>query len=155
MTSSVSRCWGVLAVRRGSGEGGSATLELALWATPVVLVIGFALGAGRVVMADGQVEQVAAEAARAASLARTPAEAISDGTVAGLQSLAQYGWTCAGGGSVIVNPAGFGVPVGQVGRVTVDVACTVPLSDLGIPLLPVSRTLTASAVSPVDTYRER
>jgi hypothetical protein len=35
------------------------------------------------------------------------------------------------------------------------VTCTVNLSDLSIPGVPGARTITATASSPVDAYRER
>ena len=40
------------------------------------------------------------------------------------------------------------------GKVTVDVACTVSWSDLGLPTAQ-SRTLTATGTAPIDTWTER
>ncbi|MFF4836972.1 hypothetical protein [Streptomyces sp. NPDC001315] len=57
--------------------------------------------------------------------------------------------------SVHVNTGGLNVPVGQVGTVTVTVTCTVNLSDLLLPGVPGARTLTSTAVSVVDQYRQR
>ena len=62
---------------------------------------------------------------------------------------------CEGGGAVAVDVSGFtaaaqGVP-GQ--SVVVTVTCLVSFSDLAIPGLPGSRTLTDRAVSPIDPNR--
>ena len=43
----------------------------------------------------------------------------------------------------------------QPASVSVSVTCQTPLQDLLIPGLGGSRTLSARAVSPLDTYRER
>jgi hypothetical protein len=39
--------------------------------------------------------------------------------------------------------------------VTATVTCKVEVADLAIPGLPGTRTITATASSPVDAYRER
>jgi len=56
---------------------------------------------------------------------------------------------------VKVNTGGLSVPVGQVGTVTVTVACTVDLSDLLLPGVPGAKTLRSTATSVVDQYRQR
>jgi hypothetical protein len=56
---------------------------------------------------------------------------------------------------VDVETAGFAVPVGLPAHVRATVTCVVRLSDLALPGFPGSRTVTATAVSPLDTYRER
>ena len=38
---------------------------------------------------------------------------------------------------------------------TATVACVVNLADLSLPGVPGTRTVTATATSPIDTYRER
>ena len=55
--------------------------------------------------------------------------------------------------TVRVDTEGFAAPAGTPAAVTVDVACTVDLSDVAVPGLPGSRTLTDSAVSPLDPAR--
>ena len=50
---------------------------------------------------------------------------------------------------------GFQIPVGQPARVSSQVACTVPLSDLIVPGWPGSWTVTAEADSVLDRYRRR
>lgn len=134
---------------------GSVSVELALWATPVTIVLALLLGAGRVVMAGGQVEQAAADAARTASIARTAGEALSDARDTAGDSLAATGPACIGGGTVTADVSEFSTPPGVPAQVSVTVTCTVTFDELGIPLLAGTRTLSATAVSPLDTYRER
>lgn len=134
---------------------GSVSVELALWATPVAIVLALLLGAGRVVMAGGQVEQAAADAARTASIARTAGAAQSEAQDAASDSLAATGPACAGGGTVTVDVSEFSTPPGVPAHVSVTVTCTVTFDELGIPLLAGTRTLSATAVSPLDIYRER
>ena len=57
--------------------------------------------------------------------------------------------------NVTVNAAAFNAPIGNTTQVNVTVTCTVDLSDLSIPGVPGTRTITATARSPVDAYRER
>jgi len=45
--------------------------------------------------------------------------------------------------------------VGTPATVTATVRCVVNLADLAVPGVPGARTVTATASSPVDTFRER
>ena len=56
---------------------------------------------------------------------------------------------------VDVDTRGFGAPVGTPAKVTATVTCIADLSDISIPGLPGTRTITATMSSPIDTYRER
>ena len=57
--------------------------------------------------------------------------------------------------SVSVDTSGFASPVGTPATVTATVTCVVNLSDVAVPGLPGTRTITATMSSPLDTYRER
>ena len=57
--------------------------------------------------------------------------------------------------AVTVDTAGFAAPVGTPATVTATVRCVVNLADLAVPGVPGTRTVTATASSPVDTFRER
>ena len=57
--------------------------------------------------------------------------------------------------TVAVNTSGFAVRPGQPATVSATVTCPVRLSDLAIPGLPGTRTVTHTAVSSLDTFRER
>ena len=142
-------------VRLGTDrQRGSATLELAILAPALLLLLGLVVLAGRVQVAAGAVEHAAAVAARDASLARTPAAAQATGTVAVDRELTAQNLRCAPV-TVVIDTSGFAAPVGQPATVTATIACTVSFADLALPGLPGARTLTAHATSPLDSWRTR
>ena len=140
--------------RRVPGERGSLTLEFAVLAPGLLLLMGLLIVGGRVAIAGGSVQGAARDAARTASIARGAAEAQREGAASASESLARQGLRCSAT-TVDVATAGFAVPVGQPAHVRVDVTCRVELADLALPGLPGSRTVEASATSPIDSYRER
>ncbi|SEG85862.1 TadE-like protein [Actinacidiphila yanglinensis] len=143
-----------LAGLRARGDRGSEAIQAAI-VTP--LLIGFlctAIAAGRLVISDGKIDSAAEDAARAASIERTPGAAQAAADTAAAKSLDDQGITCASE-HVAVDVGGLNVPVGQVGYVHVTVRCTVNLSDLLLPGVPGSKTLTSSFTSSVDAYRSR
>lgn len=144
----------MISLRTQRRDSGSMSLELAVLAPALLLLIGLLILAGRVAMANGSVEQAAAEAARAASLERSPVAARSSGIAAAMTSLNQQDLQCVSL-DVNVTTAGFQVPAGQPASVTAIVTCPVRLSDIAIPGLPGTRVVTAEAASPLDRYRER
>jgi len=140
--------------RPHTDERGSTSLELAVL-TPVLLVLlALTIAVGRVSVAHGAVDQSAADAARAASLARTPAQAQADASDAAATTLAQQGLSCTQL-TVTVDTSGFAVPVGQSAQVSAQVQCVVDLGDLAVPGLPGSLTETALMTSPLDVHRGR
>jgi Flp pilus assembly protein TadG len=136
------------------GDTGSATLELVVWAPGLLLLLGLLAVAGRVTTAQGAVEQAAVDAARTASVARTPGEARAAAQATAGATLSESALHCTAL-TVAVDASGFAVPVGQPATVTATVTCPVRLADLALPGLPGSRTVTARASSPLDTFRER
>ncbi len=135
-------------------DRGSVTLEFVVL-TPVLLaLLGLLIMAGRVAIASNSVEAAADEAARSASISRTAAGARSSAQDGARRSLAQQDLRCTSV-QVDVDTSGFAVPVGLPAQVRATVTCVVSLADLALPGFPGSRTVTATAVSPVDTYRER
>ncbi len=139
---------------RVAGEVGLTTLELVVWAPGLLLVIGLLVVAGRVNGANAAVEQAAADAARSASIARTPGAASTSAVSSAQQSLAAQALQCASV-NVTVDTGGFAASPGQPATVTATVSCPVRLSDLGIPGLPGTRTVSHTAMSSLDTFRER
>ena len=135
-------------------DRGSATLELVVLAPALLLLVGLVVFAGRITVTAGSVEQAASAAAREASLARSVSTARSAAAQAARAALAERGMKCSAL-AVTTNTAGFAVRVGRPATVTTTVSCTVSMADLAMPGLPGSRTLTSSAVSPLDTYRSR
>jgi hypothetical protein len=128
---------------RGSdfgGEVGSLTLELAVLAPALLIVLAFVVAAGRVELAGGTIDAAARDAARAASTART---SLTDQHV-DCRSL-----------SVHVDTSAFGAPLGTPSSVRVAITCVVPLADIALPGLPGTKALRADCTSPVDPYRSR
>jgi Flp pilus assembly protein TadG len=135
-------------------DEGGASLEVVILTPVLVLLLGLLVLAGRVALARTSVEQAADEAARSASIARTASGARRAAEDGAARALAEQSLRCSRV-DVAVDVDGFAVPVGQPARVRATVTCVVALADLALPGFPGSRTVTASAVSPLDTYRER
>ena len=138
-------------------DRGSATLELAILTPVMILLIGFAVVAGRVAIGNASVTTIAGNAARQASLARDARSASIAATASARADLAAQGLKCSGGGTVSADVSGFtaaarGIP-GQTVIVRVD--CLVTFSDLAIPGLPGSRALSDQGVSPIDPNRSQ
>lgn len=135
-------------------DRGSYALETAVIAPVFFLLLGVLVAAARIELADGTADSAARAAARTASLQRSPGDAQSEAQDAAEQSLADSGLSCSDI-SVTIDASGLNVPVGQAATVSAQVACTVPLADIGAPGLPGSKTLTASFTSTIDQYRAR
>ncbi|TDE12599.1 TadE family protein [Jiangella asiatica] len=138
-----------------SRERGSATVELAVVAPGLLMIIALLVLGGRVTIAGGSVEHAAAEAARAASLARTEADAQTRGRDAAEASLNEQDLLCVGGPVIEIDTSQFDRPPGEPATVAARVTCQVQLSDVAIPGLPGSREITETVRSPLDTYRMR
>jgi Flp pilus assembly protein TadG len=137
-----------------AAERGSVSVELALLAPALLLLLSFAVFVGRTQIAEGAVQEAARSAAREASLARDPATAAALAGAQAERTLAAQNLRCQQT-TVDVDTAGFQAPLGQPGDVTVSITCVVGMADLLAPGLPGSVTVEASFISPVDAYRER
>ncbi|PRY09900.1 TadE/TadG family type IV pilus assembly protein [Kineococcus rhizosphaerae] len=137
----------------GSAEEGSMAVEMAVLAPAIGLLIGFVIAAGRLSVSQGIVQAAAVDSARMASISRTATAAQAAARSGAEASLQGQPNTCSSY-TVQANTAGFAQRVGVPAQVEVTVECTVPLADL-IPGLPGSKTITKTAISPLDTYRER
>ncbi|OQR63530.1 hypothetical protein B6E66_13900 [Streptomyces maremycinicus] len=140
--------------RRMRGDEGSAAIEAAVILPSLIMFLCLAIAGGRLVTSGSKIDAAAEDAARDASLHRTAAAAQSAAHAAATESLTDQGITCAAS-SVRIDTGALSVAVGQVGIVTVTVTCTVRLSDLLLPGVPGARTLTSTATSVVDSYRQR
>ncbi len=141
-------------MRAAVGERGSVSVELALLAPALLLLLAFAVLAGRTQIAEGAVAEAARAAAREAAVARDAATAAALAGSQAERTLAAQDLRCQRTG-VDVNTAGFQAPPGRPGDVTVTIACVVGMADLLAPGLPGAVTVDASFTSPVDAYRER
>lgn len=140
--------------RRARSDQGSAAIEAAIVLPALIMFLCLAIAGGRIVTSGAKIDSAAEDAAREASIHRTAAAAQSAAQSAAAESLEDQGITCAST-SVSINTGGLSVPVGQVGTVTVTVTCTVNLADLLLPGVPGAKTLTSTATSVVDQYRQR
>ena len=135
-------------------DHGSITLELAVLAPAILLLLGLVLLAGRLATTHQQLDHAAEAAARAATLARDATTARTQATASANANLTGRDAPCTNL-HVTVDTTGFTVPAGRPADVVVHLTCTVSLTALGIPGIPGSRTLSATATSPLDTYRTR
>lgn len=135
-------------------DRGSAALSLAIFVPVALVLIGFTIACGRVALAEGAADAAARDAARTASLASDPSSGEADARQAVQSSLANSGIHCAGI-SVELDTSGLSAPVGQAASVTATVSCTAPLSELALPGVSGSKTLTSTKTSVVDTWATR
>jgi Flp pilus assembly protein TadG len=139
-------------VSRPRDDRGSVTLELAILAPALLLLLGLLVLAGRVETSSAAVEQAARSAARDASLARTADTAQAAARTSAQRELAEARCVAT---DVTVDTSGFAAPLGTDASVAVRVSCTITIAGLAVPGLPGTRTLTADGVSPLDRYRSR
>lgn len=140
-----SRRSGHLQLQRGE-IGAAAGIEMLLAVTTMMALVASVVGGGRMVDAQGQVNDAAYAAARAGSLAPgTPHEAAR---AAARNSLTERGRACT---HLSVSLAGSDFGAG--GQVTATVSCTADLADvtgLGIPGV---KNYSGHAVVPIEQYR--
>ncbi|MFC9607982.1 TadE family protein [Streptomyces niveus] len=140
--------------RRRRRDRGTYSVETAVLAPVMISLLLLMVAFGRVVDAEGAVDAASRAAARAASLERDATSAESEAQSAAVRSLEAEGVTCRTS-SVVIDTSGYALDVGVDATVTATISCAAPLSDIGLPGLPGSKTLTASWTSPIDTYRGR
>jgi Flp pilus assembly protein TadG len=143
--------------RQGHGqpvrdERGSAAIEAVILVPAFILFIGLLIFGGRTAVAHQGIESVAADAARAASIARTPQDAQTKAQEAMTYSLANNDLHCTHA-AVALDTTGLTAPAGSDGTVSATVTCTIDLRDLSVPGIPGTHTVTATMDSPVDTWR--
>ena len=130
-------------------DRGSESVELAILLPVGILVLAMLVIGARIALAGDRVSGVAGIAARDASLARSAAAAQQTATASATEALTDRNLHCADV-QVSVDTSGFDSAPGVPASVTVAVACTVDLSDIGVTGLPGSRTLRDTATSPLD-----
>ncbi|MDZ5146340.1 hypothetical protein [Microbacterium testaceum] len=110
---------------------------------------------GRAASGDNAVQAAAYAAARDASLSRG-SDAVPHAIDAANRALG--GNVKCAALNVTLGGNGLSTGLGQTGTVTATVSCTVSYTDLvfpGVSGLPGSFTISKTATSPVDPYRER
>ncbi len=136
------------AFRRCRGEEGGVSVELVLLTPLLVLLLLFVVALGRLAGARLEVDGAAAQAARAASIARDPRTATALAKETATDALGSDHVTCAQL-AVTTDTADF-APGGEV---NVTVTCNVELGDLVGLRLPASESITSNSSSVIDTYR--
>lgn len=123
---------------------------------PAVLfvVFAFVLIFGQYANTMNQVQSAAFAAARDASLSGDADSAAPHAVDAAKATLAAGGIECSPL-EVTVDAAALATPLGETGNVTATVSCTVQFSTIELPGVPTSTTITQTAASPTDPYRER
>ena len=134
--------------RRPRGDRGSATIELVLLAVPLAAITSMAAYFGRVSVAESQVSAAARDAARAASLTRSPAEARRAAHDAARVTLAGQSITCAQ--LAVITDLRRWRPGGLV---AVTVTCTTSLRGLGLAGAPGTIRVRATEAAPLDRNR--
>lgn len=135
-------------------ERGSASIEAAIAVPAFALFVGLIIFGGRTATAHQAVESAAADAARSASILRAESQAKSAAEQAARANLTSQGLNCVRI-DVDVDTHEFDRAVGEPALVEVTVACLLDLSDLAVPGVPGTRTISATMTSPIDTWRER
>jgi Flp pilus assembly protein TadG len=129
-------------------ERGGSTVEIVLLTPLLIGILLLAVGLGRLAQARAEVEDAAHQAARAATLARTPGEAQAAARSTAAAALAGDGLSCT---ALQVQAAVGTLRPGT--SVQATVGCTASLRDLTGIWLPGQHSLTATSTAPVDTYR--
>lgn len=122
-------------------------VEVVILVPLLLLVMLFVVAGGRFVSAQGDVQSLARDAARAASLERDVPSARAAATSVVTQGSASSSWLTG------CEVASFGGAFESGGEVTVDVGCDAAMSDLGV--LGFSRTvrIEGTSTAPLDQYR--
>jgi Flp pilus assembly protein TadG len=129
-------------------ERGASAIELTLIAPVLMVILLFVVGLGRMAHARQQIESVAADSARAASLERNTSQSARAAQIAAAQSLGEAGVACTNL-RVDVDLSSY-QPGGRVG---VTVTCTTQLRDVALAGFPGSRVFSATSIVPIETYR--
>jgi Flp pilus assembly protein TadG len=134
--------------RHSRGARGSATAELVLVTPLLILFVLFIVGLGRLSHARAMVNDAAAQAARAATLAYlNPAQAATAQKTASA-ALAAAGLACATENTSVDTASDH-----PGGTITVTLTCQVDLATVTAAGFPGSETLRSSFTSPVDRYQ--
>jgi len=129
------------------------SVELAVIAPGLVLLLLLVAAAGRVVEAQGHIDGAARDAARAASLGRSVGQADQMALQAAQGDLGTSSWCTTG--SIQSQVAGFPATAGAVAAgadVTVTVTCDVNMSPFTLLGFNPSMQFTGTALAPLDPF---
>lgn len=138
---------------RRRDERGSAAVEMALLAPILGALVLVVIFGGRLALARQTMQAAAADAARAASVARTADEAERSATKIAEATLSNQGVACATS-STEVDTSGFKLAPGTPATTAVTITCDLATADLSLPL-PGTVRVSATSSSELDTFRAR
>lgn len=151
--------------RRRGGRGpaaadrGSISVELAVLAPALALLLLLLAAGARVVEVQGHIDGAARDAARAASIARSPGEAVAMAQQAATADLSATSWCLPNTVRSQVHGFSQGGPLpggaaagGGVSDVTVTVSCQVNMSPFTALGFRASRNFSGQAVAPLDPF---
>lgn len=141
-------------IQRATDERGALSAEFALGAPILIAVVLLLVVAGRIALAENEVQTAASAAARAASIALTTSDAETSASQVAYDTLSESGYLCSTL-TVDIDDEGIASPLGVSASVSVTVTCVISMSDIALPGLAGTRTFTETASSPVDSFRER
>lgn len=118
----------------------------------LIPIIGVVVFLGRYGLTDNSLQSAAFAAARDASLSKGT-DAVAHAKEAAELALGDNAH-CASL-DVSIGGDGLSTGLGQTGTVTATITCQINTADVSAPLIPGSMTITKTASSPVDPYRER
>lgn len=133
---------------RTRDERGVAAVEFVLIVPVLIAELLLTVGAARMAHARQQVESLAADAARAASLERNTGASVAVGEAVATQSAGSLGLSCS---SLDVDIDISSYEPG--GSVTATVSCLVRLHDLGLVGFQGTKTFVAEASVPIENFR--
>ena len=133
---------------RRRDERGSLAVEMAVIIPSILLIFGLIYAYGRAATVNGTLESGTRDAARSATIARSYDEARDRAREVVREAILELPQSCQQ--SVSVNVSDTFEP-GE--PITVDVACTYALSDLGLPGAPGDITARSSFTSMLDPNR--
>ena len=138
-------------------QAGTTTLELVALVPLLAALMLFVVFCGRVTVTRLNVQQAARDATRAASIAITrdaAAAALEASLTENLGSRARYCTHLPVDYGAIATDSGVGGDWDS-GVIELRLTCAIPTDDLGLLGLAGTKTFTAKAIEPVDTWRSR
>ena len=133
---------------RATGDRGTTATELVLLAPVLVALMLFVVFCGRLAGAQHDLDAAAEASARAASLHFTPDGAMAAADDTARATLADHRLSCS---ALTVDTDTSQLRPG--GWITVNLSCTVNLSDITAIGVPGAKTLSSHSTQVIDRYR--
>lgn len=149
----MSRLPGWFSARARPERGHAVAIEATIIIPALVLFVALVIVLARDSLAQQAVGASASQAARAASLERSPVSARAAAESAAGSALVDAGIFCRSR-QIMVDTTGLNAPRGDPSSLSVTVTCVIEY-DVRLPGFPQQRSISETRRSPVDTYRGR